>query len=386
MNTTLDENHVVFENEMIPYTNKYVFLILAVAFYAQHIMPAWVDSKSNDHGQDHHVIGMPLYLSPWVICSDENGYEIQMNRFFGYCRIMDPNGYRVYLGTLSMCKSYFSLNIKPFLSDDYWSDIMIADSSCVQENPMLHVTRYIDQTKSINHIGSYESCKQQFISNTLNDNLNANEAHYVVILHGFFTLPAHFNLLKKQLVHEGYNVLVPHIAVSSDGLENHINRLRQVLESCKGINKISFVTHSFGCILLNNLIPMLTKDPHFNNIEFSHNVMIAPTIQGSQLIDCIQKWNLCDFVLGKSAVHMSTKAMQSYRWNFMSQPFGVIRGYTPLGSLNPFLNGKSDFIVRLDEAYHRDMNVVDVHGLHNTMLFDRSIIKHIVTYIKNGQF
>ena len=221
-------------------------------------------------------------------------HQLQQHAFFDYCRILDAGGAAVYRGKASDCAERLAL---------------IAERG---------------------------------------GNKNSAEAeHLVLLLHGLGRSPALFKKMERALRTQGYQAVAMAYPSLHGDISAHANNLNALLEKLEGVERVSFVTHSLGGLVVRAALGRgEAKKAH---IEVERIVMIAPPNQGSQLAQALGEWKLFGLILGPSAVAIAEGIAPALP-KLTGYEIGVVAGGTGADGFNPWLSGDDDGVVTVAET------------------------------------
>lgn len=214
----------------------------------------------------------------------------------------------------------------------------------------------------------------------------AATAECVVLLHGLGRVSNSMGELETKLGPAGYsvaNIRYPSRSHPVDVLaEDAIGR---GLSECraKGAQKIHFITHSLGGILLRYYVGEHKID------ELGRVVMLGPPNQGSQIVDGLLPVPGFRFIGGPAGVTLGT-GEESIIASLGPVDFdlGVIAGSTNINPLEfLFIDGPSDSIVSVESTRVEGMNAhIVLPATHTFMMRNNAVIEQAIHYLKTGDF
>ncbi len=206
----------------------------------------------------------------------------------------------------------------------------------------------------------------------------------VVLLHGLWRSDASMNKMEKAMTQVGYEVR----NVGYDSTKKAVGELAaetvpRAIESCGNAQKIHFVTHSLGGILIRQYL-------EHNDIEnLGRVVMLGPPNQGSEVIDSYENFPGFKFFAGPAGLQLGTgEASIPNTLGPVSFDVGVIAGTQ---SINPILSGilpdRDDGKVTVESTRVEGMNDhVELPVTHTFMMRDEDVFAQILHYLEYGLF
>lgn len=204
----------------------------------------------------------------------------------------------------------------------------------------------------------------------------------VVLIHALGRRPGSLKTLGRYLSEAGYTVH----SVSYPSLRKNIQQASQhisaQIEACCSNQKLNFVTHSLGGIVLRQY----AKDVGIENIH--RVVMLAPPNQGSEVVD---RWFFQPllWVAGPSARQLGTKEEDKPKdLGSIEFVLGVIAGNktrNPLFSIS--IPGPDDGAVAVQSTKHEDMQDFVLLPLSHPRLPKKAVTALCVgTFLSSGSF
>lgn len=211
-------------------------------------------------------------------------------------------------------------------------------------------------------------------------------AECVVLLHGLGRLSNSMSELERKLEPAGYsvaNILYPSRSHPVDVLaEDAVGR---GLSRCRdfGAQKIHFVTHSLGGILLRYYARKHRIE------DLGRVVMLGPPNQGSQIVDGLLPIPGFRFIGGPAGVTLGTGESSIIdSLGPVEFDLGVIAGRTNINPLEfLFIPGPSDSIVSVESTKVEGMNAhIVLPVTHTFMMRNNEVIEQAIHYLKTGTF
>lgn len=203
------------------------------------------------------------------------------------------------------------------------------------------------------------------------------------MLHGLARTKTSFRKLQQTLDGAGYATLRVSYPSTRGSASDHAAKLNSLIERLEGIDTISFVTHSFGGLVLRQT---LSSASWRNRIAVNAGILLAPPNQGSEIADFLKDFGPYKLIGGRGGQAVTSEAAQAL--STPATPFGVIAGGRGDDKgFNPLLEGDDDGVVRVEEARldgASDFMVVD--AIHTFIMDHPDAVEAIKNFLKVGRF
>lgn len=206
----------------------------------------------------------------------------------------------------------------------------------------------------------------------------------VILLHGLGRSSSSMNKMETSLCDSGYLVVnIDYRSTETSIADIADSLVLPLVDSLDAVvEKIHFVTHSMGGIIVRHLFAQ-------HHIEKAGRiVMLGPPNQGSEVADFLTKIKI-GAVLGKNLKMLRTDSASLV--NLLPAPdcdFGIIAGNRSINWINSLLiKGKDDGKVSVERTRLEGMKGHIVMPVtHTFMMQNRKVIAQVQHFIKHGRF
>ena len=210
------------------------------------------------------------------------------------------------------------------------------------------------------------------------------QAECVILLHGLARTHGSMEKIAEHLRNDHYHVVNLGYPSRHHAIEELAHMaIMPALKECQAHEKINFVTHSLGGILVRQFLSQ-------HNISNLHRVvMLGPPNQGSEVVDKMANVPGFHFINGDAGLQLGTQE-NSVPVALGSADFdvGVIAGTSSINLiLSLIIPGQDDGKVSVERTKLEGMNdhiVMDV--THSFMMRNKRVIRQVIHYLKNGSF
>ncbi len=207
----------------------------------------------------------------------------------------------------------------------------------------------------------------------------------VILLHGLARTSRSMMSVKRHFEGEGYAV----INIDYPSRELTIQEIAErylkpaVLEAQEDSEKIHFICHSMGAIILRYYLQ------HTSINKIGRVVMMAPPNGGSELIDILKKSRIARWIVGPAGCQLSTEKNSLVKQlGEINIPTGVIIGnwsWNPFFSL--FISGPDDGKVSIESSKLPGMQEqLIICTSHTFIMRNRDILQKSTRFLRNGSF
>lgn len=265
----------------------------------------------------------------------------------------------------------------------FWADRYIDGGWRIQENVLTGHARLLDPRDVRRCWGRYHACRTAFERIRRERRIAPYGRHLVLLLHGLGRSRASFGGLERALRQAGNDVAAIGYPSTRRSLGANADGLQALIESLRGVRRISFVTHSLGGLLVREL---LARDAAWRGrIAVDSVVMIAPPNRGSVLADVLQYVPPINLLLWRGLFSATTRRVAALP--APDVPFGIIAAGRGGAGYNPFLKGDNDLIVRVAETrLEGAADWIQVRGLHAFVMNGRETVRAVLNFLESRRF
>jgi len=266
----------------------------------------------------------------------------------------------------------------------FWADRRYHAGWRIQEHALTGHARLLDPDNVRRCWGSHAACTGELERIRSAGRAEPGFSHLVVLVHGLGRSPASFGGLKVALESDGYEVAAISYSSTRRSIARNAADLAELMENLEGVDRVSFVTHSLGGLVVRRLLAR-ARDPWRSCMAVNALVMTAPPSQGSRMADILQYAPPVNLILWRGLFDARTKAVADLA--APDVPFGIVAAGNGRRGWNPLLAGDDDGIVsvtetRLDGA----AGWMRVDGIHSFVMTHPATIGAVKHFLKYQRF
>lgn len=210
------------------------------------------------------------------------------------------------------------------------------------------------------------------------------KADCVILLHGLARSADSMQKMANSLEKDGYQAVNIDYPSQTKNIETLANEaIPQGLNACGKNQRINFVTHSMGGILVRQYLSQ-------HKIDSLHRVvMLGPPNQGSEIVDKLGDWRLFKWLNGPAGQQLGTDANSTpSKLGKVNFELGVIAGSSSINLiLSAIIPGDDDGKVSIENSKIEGMNDHLVMSVtHPMMMKNCKVIQQTAHFLEFGKF
>lgn len=273
-----------------------------------------------------------------------------------------------------------------------WGDELFFHKWRIQRNALTGQCRLLDENNWRHAAGTWLQCRAALQEIIRTRDLPAMEGAGVIVLHGLFRTRSSMAELCQALEEKGgYTVFNVSYPTTRRSVEAHAAALARIVRNLHGIERIHFVGHSLGNIVIRHYLAEEFADATQREPDprLGRFVMLGPPNRGSLIALALGENELFGLLAGEAGQELGLRwAALRKRLGTPPVPFGIIAG--GLGDqqgFNPLLSDDDDGIVTVATTMlggARDFVVVP--AMHTTMMEHDDVIEYTLRFLEKGYF
>ena len=264
-----------------------------------------------------------------------------------------------------------------------WGDVHFFQGWTIQQNILTGHFRLLDPRDVRHAWGSFDVCKEKLDQIRDDRKLPAMKGEAVVLLHGIFRSSKAMSRVQDRLEKDGYLVVPFDYPSTRVDIAASAKMLGQVVESLEGVEKVSFVTHSMGGLVVRAWLGQ-GGDERARCL-----VMMGTPNKGAEVADILRDWHLYRLILGPAGQQLvADQSGDIAKLPVPEIPFSVIAGGKGTADgYNPLIPGDDDGLVAVSSAYLEGAeDSMTLPVLHSFLPFNTAVIDAVSLYLKMGAF
>ena len=264
----------------------------------------------------------------------------------------------------------------------FWGDVAYFQGWRIQHNVFFKQYRLLDPQNRRHASGTLEDCQKKLEEIKKEKKLPKMSGHAVILIHGIVRTSKSFSKMAEALKKEGYTVIGFDYPSTQVEISQSAEYLHQLLESLKGIEKISFVVHSMGGLLVRCYLRKHGDD------RIERMVMLGVPNHGANMADIFKNILLFKMIFGPAGRQLGINGGFIDSLPTPEFEFGVIAGARGKESgYNPLIPGDDDGTVSVESTrLPGACDFATVQCLHSFMMNHADTIAYTREFLKTGRF
>jgi pimeloyl-ACP methyl ester carboxylesterase len=264
----------------------------------------------------------------------------------------------------------------------FWGDVAHFHGWRIQHNVFFKQHRLLDPKNHRHASGTLEDCQKKLADIKKEKDLPPMKGHAVILIHGIIRSSKSFNKLAKELRQDGYTVIGFDYPSTQVEIAQSADYLHQTLESLEGVEKISFVVHSMGGLLVRCYL----KDHQDERIE--RMVMMGVPNHGANMADLLGNNLLFKMIFGPAGKQLGINGGFIDSLPTPEFEFGILAGARGKEKgFNFLIPGDDDGTVSVESTCLAGAcDFATVPALHSFMMNHADAIAYTRHFLKTGQF
>jgi pimeloyl-ACP methyl ester carboxylesterase len=206
----------------------------------------------------------------------------------------------------------------------------------------------------------------------------------VILLHGLARSDRSMNKLQQALLNKGYQVHNVGYASTRSNVEQLAEEaIGPALKLCPKAQKVHFVTHSLGGILVRQYLLRHQID------NLGRVVMLGPPNKGSEVVDKLRDFPGFRFINGEAGLEMGTgESSVPNKLGAANFDLGIIAGTRSVNLiLSRMIPGTDDGKVSVENTRLEGMrDHLQMKVTHPFMMRNAKVIEQVIHYLESGRF
>lgn len=275
-----------------------------------------------------------------------------------------------------------------------WSDEAVDNGWRIQKHAVIGHYRLLDRDDRRQAFGSFDTCLAKLNEVKQKEKFPPMPKDVVIVLHGLGAGRPFMEGLATYLEKNG-NLATINIGYPStlEDIDAYAASLDSVVRHLDGVERVSFVAHSMGNIVIRRYLDNLARlDPAMRPpVEFKRMVMISPPNHGAELADQYADNKLVEIVAGKPLDQLAPSKGWRELEPKLATPnfeFGIIAGGRADGEgYLDAIPGDDDGLLSIDTMKLAGASdFIQTKGIHQLMPQYKEVRAAALNFLQHGYF
>ncbi|MCH2115825.1 MAG: alpha/beta hydrolase [Pirellulales bacterium] len=291
-------------------------------------------------------------------------------------------------------QGFFDIGSKTLGGRMIFSDEVVYHGWRIQKNSLLGHYRLLEPDDSRYTFGSLEHCLEELEKVKIEKELPPMPEEVVIVVHGLGAYRHWMNPLSEFLAEEGGFVVINVGYPSTKGeIGEHAASLMSVIQHLDGVEKINFVAHSMGNIVIRHCLNDLASLPVSQqpDITYGRFVMLAPPNHGATAAEKLADNKLAQIFGGDAVQQLAPNVGWPNLEKQLATPnfeFGIIVG--GVGDDEGYLAGipgDDDMLLSVETSKLAGASdFAQVKGIHQTLPKNEQVQQYVLRFLQTGAF
>ena len=287
--------------------------------------------------------------------------------------------------TPALTRKFSQVNVpmKTLGGRQLWGDVHFFQGWTIQRNIFTGHFRLLDPRDVRHAWGSFDACEKKLEMVREEQKLAPMKGEAVVLLHGIFRSSKAMKRVQDRLEQDGYLVVPFDYPSTRVDIAVSAKMLGDVVKSLEGVEKISFVTHSMGGLVVRSWLG------GGGDSRVRCLVMMGTPNKGAEVADILRDWHLYRLILGPAGQQLVAHESGAIaKLPVPEIPFAVVAGGKGGDEgYNPLIPGDDDGLVAVSSARLEGAeDSITLPILHSFLPFNAEVIDAVSRYLKTGVF
>jgi pimeloyl-ACP methyl ester carboxylesterase len=264
----------------------------------------------------------------------------------------------------------------------FWGDVKFFRGWRIQQNVFTEHYRLLDPQDNRYTSGSLKKCNDKLEELKVKLELPPMSGKAVICIHGITKSSKTFAAMRPSLEKAGYTVVGFDYPSTRIDIEQAGVYLDRVIQSLDGIERIDFVVHSMGGLVVRSWYK------NHDDARIRRLVMLGTPNRGAEMADMLRTNAAYRLIMGPAGQELVTgNGSPIARLPVPPCEFGIIAGGRGAEGYNPLVTGDNDLIVSVDSTRLTGAeDFLVVRSLHHFLTSNPEAIEATVRFLETGHF